>query len=305
MYKRIPRLLLTALVIAASYLTTPGQERRTPPSPPSARQVTKADLDERFASARSLARQGKYEEALRDYLFVFDNSRGVGSYGGVRLSYVPGEIAGLGEKYPPALLALRERRDEREGLILAGRAGFDEIHELTSLNQYLGEAKRSVELYDKVKKLGPAWAEARDDLLGLIWEDLVEAKRYDEVGGKVVQLAKRVAGQIAEYQINQDFPTGDVFDRPEYKAFLRMSVLRDGGRAFEVLLAVKKDEEAERLVNWLLVFQSDGQMFANLVDHAVKSGRSDVARDLVQRGLKALKTERDLEDLRAAEKRIP
>jgi thiol-disulfide isomerase/thioredoxin len=73
----------------------------------------KAKVDARYDLARQLVIAGKAEEALREYLWLFD----VGmieaeSFYGVRLSFLLSDLAALGKSYPPATEALRVRRDQ-------------------------------------------------------------------------------------------------------------------------------------------------------------------------------------------------
>jgi hypothetical protein len=299
---KLSRLVLIVLVLLGCFSLVSAQTR---PSSPEVQKVTKEELDRRFDLARSLAQEGKFEQSLKEYLFVFDNSRDVSSYGGVRLSYVPNEIAAMGSKYRPALVALQTRRDEREKLVLAGKADFDVIHELTSLNQYLGVPERSVALFDRLKTMGPTYSEVQEDLLMLIWEQLVEAKRYGELKDKIDELAKRVASQIAESAINNDFPDSSVLSSAEYQAYLRRSVIKDGGRVYETLLGVGKAEKADKLAKWMLTFSSDGEMYAQLINSALNVDRTDTAADLIDRATKTLKRGEDLRLVRQAAKRLP
>ncbi len=270
-----------------------------------ARKVTEQELDMSLDLARSLASEKKFAEALKHYLFVFDNSRDVEGYGGVRLSYVPSEIAEIGQTYRPALEALQTRRDEREKLVLAAKADFSTIHELTSLNQYLDQPERNIALYDKLKTMGPAYAEVRDNTLMLVWEEMVAVKRYDELKNKIDELAKRVASQVAESAINKDFPGEGVFASPEFQNYLRNSILLDGGRVYETALAVGKTETANKLAKWMLTFSTDGEMFAQLINSAVAAKRNDVAAEMVERANATLKRREDLRMVREAAQRIP
>ena len=278
---------------------------QTRQSSPEGEKVTHDELDKHFELARSLAKERKFEQALKEYLFVFDNSREVVGYGGVRLSYVPSEIADIGRVYRPALVALQTRRDERERLVLAAKADFDVIHELTSLNQYLDEPERNVALFDKLKTMGPAYAEVRDDLVMLIWEQLVEDKRYSDLKDKIDHLAKRVANQIAESAINNDFPDKSALSSPQYQEFLRGSVIADGGGVYETLLGLGMTEKANKLAKWMLTFSSDGEMYARLITSALNVNRRDVASDLIDRATKTLKREADLRLVREAANRLP
>jgi hypothetical protein len=272
---------------------------------PERREVTREELDRRFDLARSLAKEGKFEQALNEYLFVFDNSREVSSYGGVRLSYVPIEIAEMGRVYRPAVVALKTRRDEREKLVLTGKAGFDVVQELTSLNQYLDEPERSVALFDKLKTMGTVSADVREDLLTLIWEQLVEAKRYSDLKDKVDELAKRVANQIGESAVNKDFPDNGALSSPAYQNYLRGSIIDDGGKVYETLLALGKTEKAEKLAKWMLTFSSDGEMYARLINSAINVTRIDIANDFLERAYKTLQRAEDLQLVRQAGNRVP
>jgi hypothetical protein len=198
-------------------------------------------------------------------LFVFDNSRDVVGYGGVRLSYVPSEIASIGRLYRPAILSLQSRRDEREKLVLAAKADFDAIHELTSLNEHLGEPERNIALFDKLKTMDSAYSEVREDMLIVIWEQLAAAKRYEDLKNKVDQLAKQVARQIAESAIDNDFPDDNsVLNSTEYQNFLRSTIVEDGGRVYETLLAVGKQRRLRSLRSGCLRFHQMGQCTLNL-----------------------------------------
>lgn len=267
--------------------------------------VTHEELDTHFAMARSLAQQKKFEQALKEYLFVFDNSRDVAGYGGVRLSYVPDEIADIGRTYHPAILALQSRRNEREKLVLAAKADFDVIHELTSLNEHLSEPERNLALFDKLKSMGSAYSEVRQDMLRLIWDQLAAVKRYDDLKDIVDELARQVASQIAESAINNDFSENSVLASTEYQGYLRQSIIDDGGKVYETLLAVGKAEKADKLAKWMIIFSSDGETYAQLINSAINAKRTDIAADLVERATKVLKRAGDLRLVEEAARRLP
>ena len=292
--------LLTAILVIASTATIGGAQ--APQSSLVRPGVTEEELDSRLQQARLLARQRNYKEALREYLFVFDNSREVSGYGGVRLSYVPIEIAEIGQKYRPAILALQERRNASENKILAGKGEFIDIQELTSLNQYLDRPERSIELYDKLKTKGVAFNEIKEDMLMLIWEQLVDAERYSDLDDEINKIAKRVVSQIAESGINNDFPSSEVSTSPMYQDYLRHSVIEDGGKVYQAYLALGRDEPAKKLEKWLLTFSSDGEMYAQLISAAIKAKRSSVANDLLNQAVRTLKKSKDLQLVREAAK---
>ena len=69
--------------------------------------ITQDMVSTRYKNAQELARQGDAAEALKEFLWCFDDGMPrVSGYGGVRTSFLLSSIAKLGEKYPAALVAL-------------------------------------------------------------------------------------------------------------------------------------------------------------------------------------------------------
>ncbi len=134
--------------------------------------------------AGKLAEQGLYEEALAKLLWCFDEGAKVSpSFIGVRLSFLLVQIVELGEKYPPALDALQERRDAAEMRATNNkgtqRYSYD-LMDLVALNQYLGEDAANLEIYEKLKSESPE-SPLVAMLLGRVASQLVKAGREDEV----------------------------------------------------------------------------------------------------------------------------
>jgi hypothetical protein len=102
----------------------------------------------RMDMARQLSARGQYEEALEHYLWCFDDGARVPAFVGVRLSFLLNEIQQMGANYPPALEALRERRNEAE--VSDFSADPMRAMDAAALNSVLGEASRSQELFDRL-----------------------------------------------------------------------------------------------------------------------------------------------------------
>lgn len=176
----------------------------------------KAEADEnpndpmiRMKYGRELAQRGRNEEALKEYLWCFDegekNSR---SFSGVRISFLLGNITQLGSKYPPALEALRERRDRNEKTVLdhfkknaAAQKGkpikkkpnargfyeeyrtaeFDAVRESACdsayISQNLGEADRAIKFYDKLRAIGEDAKPLRARMMFILFDTLADARR--------------------------------------------------------------------------------------------------------------------------------
>jgi len=141
----------------------------------------KNDPSARMDYAKVLSRIGKHEEALAEYLWCFDEGMKKNfAYYGVRLSFLLSNIARLGEKYPPALEALRQRRDAAKKQIQTGKGSFNDAHELQALNQYLDEAHDSLDLYDELRTEHPDW-EIVDTLGAALLDDFRESHRYNDI----------------------------------------------------------------------------------------------------------------------------
>ena len=90
--------------------------------------------------ARELENQGKYAEAMEEYLWCFDEGlKHDPAFAGVRLSFLLRDLARLGQRYAPAKKALESRRDSRENELLGGNDNRAGVNELVRLNQYLGQ----------------------------------------------------------------------------------------------------------------------------------------------------------------------
>jgi tetratricopeptide (TPR) repeat protein len=69
------------------------------------------DPDERYHYGQLLAFEGSYAEALDQYLWCWDQGSDTPRFLGVRVSFLLSDIARLAKDYPPAIDALRERRN--------------------------------------------------------------------------------------------------------------------------------------------------------------------------------------------------
>src|SRR5690606_34858993 len=93
----------------------------------------------------ALVDTGDPEGALEEFLWCFDygaeNSVG---FAGVRLSFLLSRIEQLGRSYPPALDALRLRRDRAAQALTAGTRTVSDALEFSRLNGVLGEEEETL-----------------------------------------------------------------------------------------------------------------------------------------------------------------
>lgn len=139
--------------------------------------VTHDLVEARYQSAQELARSGDSAAALKEFLWCFDDGMPrVSGYGGVRNSFLLDSIAKLGENYPPALAALRERRDQAQQRMLNSESDPDAAMDFASLNRTLRENQNTLAAFDQL----PAEDQRRQTLASVAYDQLVEAQRYHD-----------------------------------------------------------------------------------------------------------------------------
>ena len=138
---------------------------------------TRDAVKARYDLGQALARQGAVEDALREYLWCYD----VGmvqeaGFAGVRGSFLLSSIKQLGRSHPPALVALRERRDEAERRMLGAAEDRRAAMDFASLNGALDENDRTLAVFDAL----PPGDARRQGLLVRVFDLLLAAKRYQD-----------------------------------------------------------------------------------------------------------------------------
>lgn len=237
--------------------------------------------------ARVLAQRGGMEAAVRNYLHVFNYGRGIARLEIVRLALIPAELAALGESFPPALQALREEARVRAGLVLTGVAGTDEVLELLSLNRALNQPRRSLELYDQLKNMGESARAARLLMRSVLGQELLEARRFDELGEEIVALAQRQVERLTLLDVESEF--GAV--RNAYSDERRAAALSNAPLLYEALLSTKHDGIAKIFADRTLRVDASISGYTALVSAARQAQRPDAAQQLVQGATKVLKAD--------------
>lgn len=141
---------------------------------------TRERTDAAMARASKLAQEGKYQDALEEYLKCYRDLAGK-QQGTLYQQMVMGVIKTLGAKFPPATVALRELRDTAMQKLQANPGVRELVSEIALLNERLDDGRASMALYDTLPPGDPG-----RQALGLIaHKSFVEARRYaDALVGK-------------------------------------------------------------------------------------------------------------------------
>jgi thioredoxin-related protein len=250
------------------------------------------DPMEREHYAHELARAGKYEEALAEYLWCFDEGKASEGYGGVRLSFLLSDIQQLGGRYPAAIKAMEERRDAAESRIRGGSTSYDDLADAVALNSYLGTSERSLTLFDDLKRAGPIPERMRYHLFVKLKGALQKAKRYDDLLGLIADPVGEVARSIENYtfahkmSVQADDKQKEALDSAD--SFLRSHTIDDGALILEALLSTNRGPEADKVCDTLIAFDATGKTYAALIKAADRAGSAERVKALGDRGLASL-----------------
>lgn len=114
---------------------------------------------ERLHAARQAARDGRHEEALRELVWFHHHALEENRYlAGVRLSYALYDWLNLGKAYPPAQQALIKVREQKAQTLLQGEGNRALFHDIEAIDERLGQAGATYELYMALVERHPALA---------------------------------------------------------------------------------------------------------------------------------------------------
>ena len=106
------------------------------------------DPEKVLARARKYYQQGNYEKALQDHIWFHENAlKHKPSLYGVRLSFALLDWIELGRKYPEAYNELIDIRNRKTELIKKKSGTLELFHDVQSINKYVNESTRTIDLY--------------------------------------------------------------------------------------------------------------------------------------------------------------
>lgn len=220
-------------------------------SPP----ITSGLVSQRFKLALDLVNSGDAGAALRELLWCYDvGMPQIRSMGPLRSTSVRLFVK-LGERYPAALAALRERRDDAEQLMRASETDVDAVEQYGSINHALKNDAESVAYYDTL----PPGDRRRRRLASAAYDYLVENQRYkDAAEGKPYAVISAMADRMISEQIGE-----------ESRGLVITSVAKD----IEMLAGSGDLAHARSLAERLLAFDRSDTTTALIQRHAERAGQ--------------------------------
>jgi len=160
-----------------------------------------------LSQTRDLTRQGKYEEALKRFLWfdrqVYDSAS---EMNGVRRSFALSYWMELADRYPPALDSMLEIRNSKTTKILSNGGTCALFADVVAINRTLKENSKSISLFETLLTQSPVQAKRCHVY---IISDLLNSKRYD--------LMKGVVDPIAEFKKDVKFHNQSLAELGEYE----------------------------------------------------------------------------------------
>jgi RNA polymerase sigma factor (sigma-70 family) len=232
--------------------------------------VTADEVLARFQRAQELARSGKREEALSEFLWCYDEGMvRVRSFGGVRSSFLLHELAKLAKTYPPALAALHERRDAVGQLLLNSVTDSEAALDYVSLNRELGEQDLNLSLFEKL----PASDPLRGTLLsvGGVFDQLVAARRYGEIAS--VRSYEEMTRSLEINKMTLPVPDGSPAKLVEtIRALGRKRAIASAATDIEVLAGSLQFDRARELAGFLFAYDLSPETRRIVQEHLNRAG---------------------------------
>lgn len=221
----------------------------------------------RWRRAQQLAKDGDPAEALMELLWCYDVGMvQISGMSAVRNSFAVVVLAKLGERYPAALDALRERRDRAREQVLASESDYAVAQQFGSLNHALKDDQATLALYDQL----PAGDRRRRTLAFSAYDKLVESRRY----------AVAIEGRPYS-MLSSSFERG-IEERPLPAAVTNQEAIRSGQRkvaidgaakAIEALAGSGDLDRARTLAQRLLAYDASDATRALIQQHAERAGQ--------------------------------
>lgn len=161
-----------AVFLFRNFVLLPMQLRRRVLSSHSPGAFHEQDMQERLEHAKTLVKTKRYDEATEELVWLWNNIERVQpAMGGVRVSFMAGNIGELVAAHPPARQRFAALRDAAE----------DKRLDWVVLNKALGDDERTLAWFDGVKA-DPGAASVVDDVSRFLIDTLKQRGRWADIG---------------------------------------------------------------------------------------------------------------------------
>jgi hypothetical protein len=230
---------------------------------------------ERLNFARDLAQNGKNEEALKEYEWLWLNLlKQDPAMVGVRGSFMASDMTRLAEEYAPAKARFAELRDELEVKLKGKDKSWDDLGDWIVLNEIIDDQERTLAWIDRIK--GDADAAATLNRFGFRLKPLlVEHGRFMDLGLIIRDPVREVSDSARMLKLHMEMQPNLKDIPPEFQKELREMPKKrfrdDVGLVYAAMLVSKREADAARVAAAGVKADDTGMMRSALVEWAIKA----------------------------------
>ncbi|MBC7399542.1 MAG: hypothetical protein H7289_06330 [Mucilaginibacter sp.] len=221
--------------------------------------VRAQDMQKYERDTRDLVKAGKYKEALeRDIWFHNHALEYDKAMVGVRLSFALSDWKTLGDKYPPALAALKKMRDDKTKIVTANGGPPNIFQDVVAINRTFKEDAKSIQLFQTVIKTHPSMAQG---CWPYVKRNVLAAKQFNiarnYIGNPVAEfnaVKKRYDSNVGYYPKMIGLG-GDLFKKLTEKNFVNESA-----QLIQYTTAVNDTKSAKEIQHQADVVIADGRI---------------------------------------------
>lgn len=237
--------------------------------------------------ADKLLQRFRYNDALQQYLWCLDEgAKKNPAFASYRSSFLLTDIARLGQRFPAALNALKERAASAEADLLSNNGPVELATHLAALNRVTGQGTETYRIWNLIQESNELDDKLADAIFDDVFDVLLAERRYEAIAAGMGDVFQRIDERIQTYWMNSQ-SMGEEIDQ-ELATILREAVVKDGARFYEVMIGANRPEVAAQIVDKLLQFQESGVTYAELIAAAARAGDLAAAQALGERGLSEL-----------------
>jgi len=189
-------------------------------------------------------RENRYEDALAKFVWFHENALKYNkALYGVRLSFALGYWRELAEVYPPAMVKLKEARDEAEKKVINGKNLKESFHDMVSINRELGDESRTKEVFTLLDSRDP---ESAKKVYDLAQPALINSKEY-KLCGKYVDPKSEYSRFVKMFKENKTFAAENPKFGAKHLEYANKQFTNDVTTLIALLILNNRKPEAEEI----------------------------------------------------------
>lgn len=216
------------------------------------------DMQNYLSKTEELAQEGEHKEALERYIWFHDHAlEHQPSMYGVRLSFALSSWKRLADKYPPAMKAFKEIRDQKTKKLSGGNGNRAIFHDVVALNRTLGDETKTITLFESIAKKDQQMA---NDCWGIAKAAVFKEKRYDLAQQYVKSVSKEFDRVERSYERKIKMYANPDMGGERFKAYNENNLVKEVLQLIEVSLAIGKRDDALAIQKRALALVKDDRL---------------------------------------------